>query len=235
MAVIVLIFGIIVIPNIIERAKNGDIVRDKVATLDTKEGGEGELAYININGEDRKVPAFKLIDQNRDTITDQSYKGKVFLVEFFFTRCPDICIPMSKNLIEIQDEFMDRDDFGIASITIDPEYDTPGILKKYAAAYGAVHPNWHYLTGNRDVIYDLSNIGFNINVQANPNLEASFTHSGLFALVDQNGFIRSRYDKYGNPLVYYRGSIPRGDTAEGHETPQIDILIHDIKKLLKEE
>lgn len=236
-AIIVLIFGFISVKNIIKRVNEGDVVRGEVAAIDKGDNSaeSGELSYITINGKDRKVPEFKLIDQNNDTITDKSYRGKVFLVEFFFTRCPDICIPMSKNLIEIQNEFADREDFGIASISIDPEYDTPEVLKKYAAAYGAVHPNWHYLTGDRETIYDLSNIGFNINAQANPNLEASFTHSGLFALVDQNGFIRSRLDDFGNPLVYYRGNIPRGEVKDGQEDPQIDILITDIKKLLKQD
>ncbi|MEE3148259.1 MAG: SCO family protein, partial [Bacteroidota bacterium] len=115
-AVIVLIFGIIVIPKIIDRSMRGEVVdndRLNVGQLDTQENN-GELAYININGADRKVPHFEFIDQNRDTITEDTYKGKVFLVEFFFTSCPTICIPMNKNLVLIQNKFQDNPDFGIA-------------------------------------------------------------------------------------------------------------------------
>lgn len=236
-AIIVFIFGLLTIPKIIERVRNGQIVdHDRLNVVQAKsiENPTEGLAYINIDGNDKKVPSFKLINQTRDTITPWNYKGKVFVVEFFFTRCPDICIPMSHNLIEIQNEFLDRKDFGIVSITIDPEHDTPEVLKDYAKTYGAVHPNWNYLTGSMEDIYKIANEGFNLNAQVNPNLEGSFIHSGLFALVDQNGFIRSRYDQYGNPLVYYRGSIPSDDESnEEGETQQIDILIEDIKDLLK--
>ena len=98
-AIIVLIFGIIVIPKIIDRFMNDKVVQNdrlNVANLDTVED-KGALSYININGKDRKVPHFEFINQDGDTITEDFYKGKVFLVEFFFTRCPTICIPMNKN------------------------------------------------------------------------------------------------------------------------------------------
>ena len=234
-AVIVLIFGIIVIPKIIDRSMRGEVVdndRLNVGQLDTQEN-DGELAYININGADRKVPHFQFIDQNRDTITEDTYKGKVFLVEFFFTSCPTICIPMNKNLVLIQNKFQDNPNFGIASFSIDPEHDTPEVLKEYTESYGITDPDWHLMTGDRKEIYELANVGFNLLAQENPNIEGNFQHSGLFALVDRNGFIRSRRDEFGNPLIYYRGFIPYGaPEVEGEETSQIDILIEDINKLL---
>lgn len=234
-AVIVFIFGIIVIPKIIDRLKRGEVVQNdrlNVAKLDSKEN-DGELSYININGKDRKVPNFEFVNQNGDTISEDTYKGKVFLVEFFFTRCPTICIPMNQNLVMIQNTFKDNPDFGIASFSIDPEHDTPEVLKEYADRYGVTDPDWHMMTGDREDIYELANVGFNLLAQENPEIEGNFQHSGLFALVDQNGFIRSRKDEFGNPLIYYRGFIPQGaEEVEGEETSQIDILIEDIKKLL---
>ncbi|WP_073098791.1 SCO family protein [Leeuwenhoekiella marinoflava] len=234
-AVIVLIFGIIVIPKIIDRFMNDEVVQNdrlNVANLDTVED-EGKLSYININGKDRKVPHFEFVNQDGDTITENSYKGKVFLVEFFFTRCPTICIPMNKNLVLIQNKFEDNPDFGIASFSIDPEHDTPEVLKEYTESYGITDPDWNLMTGDREKIYELANVGFNLLAQENPNIEGNFQHSGLFALVDQNGFIRSRKDEFGNPLIYYRGFIPQGaPEVEGEETSQIDILMEDISKLL---
>lgn len=236
-AIIVLIFGIIVIPKIFERIYNDDVVsgdRLNVVSGIPEETPGGELSYITIEGKDRKVPPFEFVNQEGDTITQNYYKGKVFVVEFFFTRCPNICIPMSKNLVKIQDEFKGDDNFGIASFSIDPENDSPEVLKKYAEAYGATHKHWNFLTGDREEIYELSNSGFNLNAQYNPDVSGGFYHSGMFALIDQNGFIRSRLDQYGNPIVYYRGSIPAdAQLEEGEQTPQIDILIEDIKALMK--
>lgn len=238
-AVIVFIFGIFTIPKIIERIKTGNIVENdrlNVADLNESDDTTGKLSYININGKDRRVPEFELVNQSGDTITDRDYRGKVFLVEFFFTRCPDICIPMSENLLEIQKEFKDSDKFGIASISIDPEHDTPEVLKAYAKDYGAIYPNWNFLTGSKDSIYTMANEKFGLLAQANPNVKDGFLHSGLFALVDQNGFIRSRMDNFGNPKIYYRGFVPRGTAeTEDSEGPEINILIEDINKLLKKD
>lgn len=234
-AAIVLIFGIIVIPKIYKRLANDDVSRGGRMH---KEGGKqietapDGLIYINQNGVDRKVPAFSFVNQENDTITNAYYKGKVYLVEFFFTRCTDICIPMNHNLQAIAKQFEDRDDFGIASFSIDPEHDQPEVLKKYKEDYGVTHPHWNFMTGDRAAIRKLSNEGFYLATNEEGD-EKDLYHSGLFALIDKNGFIRSRLDPYGNAKPYYRGFIPMDEeVAEGGETPEIDILLEDINKLL---
>ncbi|GGG18675.1 photosynthetic protein synthase II [Dokdonia pacifica] len=235
-AFIVLIFGIIFIPKIFRRFANDDVVRGgrMHAVGGTQETNEDELLYITINKKDRKVPEFEFVDQNNDTISDKDYRGKVFLVEFFFTRCTDICIPMNHNLQAIAKMYEGNPNFGIASFSIDPEHDTPEVLKKYAADYGVTNPNWHFMTGDRSDILKLSNEGFYLPTNTEDDLDNGLYHSGLFALIDQNGFIRSRPDDYGNPKPYYRGSVPMDATVgEGEEVPEIDILIEDIKKLLE--
>lgn len=235
-AAIVLIFGIIVIPKIYKRIVNDDVSRG--GRMHQAGGEEIEvapdgLAYINQNGVDRKVPQFSLVNQNNDTITNAYYKGKVYLVEFFFTRCTDICIPMNHNLQAIAKQFEDREDFGIASFSIDPEHDQPDVLKKYQEQYGVTNPNWNFMTGDRSVIRKLSNEGFYLATNEEGD-EKDLYHSGLFALIDKNGFIRSRLDPYGNVKPYYRGFIPLdANVKEGGETPEIDILVEDIKKLLQ--
>ena len=236
-AFVVLIFGIIFIPKIFQRFSNDDVVRGgRMHAVGEKEFVDtDELLYIKINDKEKKVPSFKFIDQNKDTISDKDYRGKVFLVEFFFTRCTDICIPMNHNLQAIAKLFEDEPNFGIASFSIDPEHDTPEVMKKYATDYGVTHPNWHFMTGERSDILKLSNEGFYLATNTNDDLENGLYHSGLFALIDQNGFIRSRPDNTGNnPKPYYRGFVPM-DTkvGAGEENPEIDILIEDIKKLLK--
>ena len=193
------------------------------------------LSYIMFEGKKRKVPDFEFINQDSTSITDRDYLGKVYVVEFFFTRCPSICPLMTKNLVALQERFKDDSNFGVASFTITPDFDTPSVLTAYADKYGIVDPDWHLLTGNREKIYELANVGFNIYAAENADAPGGFEHSGLFALVDKEGYLRSRVDSYGNPLVYYRGAISeaKGENDQG-EKEQISLLRKDIKNLLAE-
>lgn len=231
-SLIVLVFGIIFIPRIVDRVKADTVVRNDRMNVKTD---KDRLAYISLNGEKRKVPEFAFVNQDSLVITNQDYKGKVYLVEFFFTTCPSICPIMSKNLVQLQDEFEEFENFGVASFTINPEFDTPVVLKEYAEKYGITDMDWHLLTGDSEKIYELANVGFNIFAAEAPQVPGGFEHSGLFALVDTEGYIRSRRDDYGNPIVYYRGAITeaQGQNAEG-ETEQISILREDIRRLLDE-
>ena len=236
-ALIILVFGIILVPRIIDRITNKDIIRDesRSETIKEKESQLSDLTFIEINGENRKVPAFSFTNQNGNTITNKNYEGKVYLVEFFFTTCPTICPRMSENLIQIQNTFKGIGDFGVASFTINPENDTPEVLKQYAEKYGMTNPNWHLMTGDIDIIYELSNQGFNLYTSKDDEVEGGFEHSGNFALIDKNGFIRSRTDAFGNPKIYYNGIISEeeGIDDEGSKE-EISMLKEDIKKLLNE-
>ncbi len=233
-SLIILIFGIIFIPRIIDKVQNNEVVEsDRLNIQKKKIKDPGKVGYIEQYGEKKRVPGFELINQDGDTITDKDYLGKVYVVEFFFTTCPDICPVMSENLIEIKDEFKGEKDFGIASITIDPAHDTPEVLKNYAEKYEIDDSRWHFLTGNRDTIYEIANTGFGLHAAEDQSNPGSFAHSGLFALIDKEGYVRSRTDRFGNPIIYYRGSIEGGKSiTEGEETPEIDILIEDIHNLL---
>ena len=231
-ALIILIFGIIFVPRILERLKKESVVEhDRIS----QDPDKGPLSYIYLNGEKRKVPPFALLNQDSMLITDRDYLGKVYVAEFFFTTCPTICPIMNKNLVQLQEEFRQFEDFGVASFTINPQYDTPRVLKEYAETYGVTDMDWHLLTGDAEQIYELANAGFNIFAQEMPDVPGGFEHSGLFALIDRDGYIRSRKDPYGNPIIYYRGMISEdaGANAQG-ETEQISILKEDILKLLEE-
>ncbi|WP_340075312.1 SCO family protein [Leptobacterium sp. I13] len=172
-----------------------------------------------------KVKPFNFINQRGEGITNETYRGKVYVVEFFFTTCPTICPIMNRNMVQLQDKFYGNPNFGIASFSINPKHDTPEILNEYAERYKITHPHWHLLTGDKDEIYKLANGGFNLYVDQNVEAEGGFEHSGLFALIDKEGYIRSRNDAYGNPIVYY----------DGLEQEGINMLKEDIEKLLKEE
>tara|TARA_R110002049_G_scaffold293731_2_gene478983 strand:- start:29801 stop:30544 length:744 start_codon:yes stop_codon:yes gene_type:complete len=236
-AFIILVFGIIFIPKIIDRISNGDVTRNESRSdfANDKKTTISDLVFIEISGEPKKVPPFSFTDQNGDIITNQDYDGKVYVVEFFFTTCPTICPKMSANLVQIQNEFKGLENFGVASFSINPEHDTPEVLKVYADKYGITNKNWHLMTGDKEAIYKLSNEGFNLYTAEEEAVEGGFEHSGNFALIDKNGFIRSRKDVYGNPIIYYKGIISEAEKMdEEGEKEEISALKEDIKKLLNE-
>ena len=174
-----------------------------------------------------KVPPFEFTNQNNEMIGNKDFKDKVYVVEFFFTSCPTICPKMNVNMVKIQNEFYGNPQFGIASFTIDPEHDTPAVLKSYAKDKGATLKNWYFMTGDKDEIYTFSNDGFKLYAGENKDVEGGFEHSGLFALIDKDGFIRSRKVKMGdieNPIKFYNGL----------DDKEIQWLKEDIALLLKE-
>jgi protein SCO1/2 len=201
---IILVFGIWVVPKIV---------------------AEFEGSNLEMIG---KAPTFSFTNQDNETISNIDYENKVYVVEFFFTTCPSICPIMNRRMVEIQNEFFGNPNFGIASFTINPEIDTPEVLKAYAKTYEVSHPNWHFLTGDKAELLKLSNEGFNLFADSTVNEDGDFSHSGLFALIDKNGNIRSRYDTFGNPIIYYRA------LDEENAPNQIKALKEDIAKLLKE-
>jgi protein SCO1/2 len=220
---VIIIFGIVFIPKILNR------ITDQTIVESNRSQSAVPLNYIVLNGEAKKVPEFTLFNQDSLLISNEDFSGKVYVAEFFFTSCPSICPIMNKNMKRIEDRFGSRMDFGIASFSIDPDYDTPSVLKAYAESYNVFSQNWHFLTGEKDVIYNLANNGFNIFASVNPRVAGGFEHQGYFALIDKNGFIRSRSDQFGNPIVYYMG-LDEIDV----EIQEVDMLMEDIEKLLKE-
>ena len=186
-----------------------------------------ELSYIKLNQEKRKVADFLFLNQDSLFISNQDFNGKVFVAEFFFTRCPSLCIEMNKNMKVLDELYGDRDDFGIASFTIDPENDTPTTLKKYSELIEVKSKNWHFLTGDKEDIYELSNKGFNIFSSINEAVEGGFEHQGFFALIDKDGYIRSRVNDFGTPIVYYSGITNENEDVQG-----IEMIKEDIDKLL---
>ncbi|THF48865.1 SCO family protein [Flavobacterium supellecticarium] len=197
---IVLIFGIWAVPKILAKFQKADLV-----TIGP-------------------VPKFELTDQNNKKISNTDYLGKVYVVEFFFSTCPTICPIMNQNMLKLQEEFYGNPAFGIASITIDPEHDTPAVLKAHADQLGVKNYNWHFLTGDKKYIYDLALKGFNLYAGENDKQAGGFEHSGLFALIDKEGNIRCRKDSFDNPILYY----------DGLEEAGIKAIKEDIKKLLEE-
>jgi protein SCO1/2 len=228
---VILIFGIFAVVEVTKRLEDNTVVDTKRMMGVSSE----DLAYIVSNGEKRMVPNFSFLNQDSVLVTNKDYLGKVYVVDFFFTTCPTICPIMTTNLVEIQNTFKESQDFGVASLTINPRYDTPKVLRKYQDKYGITNPNWNFLTGEQSKIYQLAQEGFYILANEVEDAPGGFEHSGMFALVDKQGFIRSRMDKNGNPLIYYRGTVTEAQGANDEGEPQqITMLKEDIKRLLLE-
>ncbi len=231
---IILIFGIFFIPKIVDRIQNKSITKNDRLNIKTDAENQSDLVFLEINNERKKVPNFSFTNQDGKTITNKDYLGKVYVIEFFFTTCPTICPRMNRNLVEIQNKFQEFENFGVASFTINPDYDTPEILKAYATSYGITNPNWHLMTGNQEEIYKLANEGFNLYTAQDVEVEGGFEHSGNFALIDKNGYIRSRIVN-GNPLIFYNGIISQAEKEDDEGIrEEISMLKEDIAKLLKE-
>lgn len=234
---LILILGLVFVPRIVNRLKNDDISRSESRSIkfDNFEKNIVPLPYLLVNNERKKVPNFKFINQNGKSISNNDYLGKVYIVEFFFTTCTTICPIMNTNLVHIQNSFTAFPNFGIASFTINPEFDTSEVLKLYAKENGINNPNWNLLTGNRSDIYKLANDGFNLYTAASSDFIDGFEHSGYFAIIDKEGYIRSRVDQFGNPKIYYKGSVDFDEKLDSNgEAEEITFLKEDILKLLSE-
>ena len=147
---IIITFGILFIPKIIYRIIDNKVVDNNRST------SASPLQFIFLNGEAKKVPDFTFFNQDSLIISNEDFNDKVYVAEFFFTSCPTICPIMNKNMKKIENKFGNRENFGIASFTIDPSYDTPQVLKNYAESYDVFSQNWHFLTGEERKIYSLA-------------------------------------------------------------------------------
>ena len=216
---VILVFGIYAVPKIVDRMQNNSVVQgDRLDNVSGSKAVNDKLVTIG------SAPKFELTNQDNVKITNDFYKEKVYVLEFFFATCPSICPKMNANMVTLQNAFFGNPNFGIVSITIDPAHDTPAVLKEHAELLGVKSANWNFLTGDKEYIYSLSNKGFNIYVGENSKVQGGFEHSGLFALIDKNGNIRCRKDDFGNPILYYDGLEKKG----------VRDIQQDIQVLLKE-
>lgn len=161
------------------------------------------------------VPDFSLSESGGGTLRRSDLREKVWIASFIFTRCAEACPAMMRQEVGVQGQLPLRDDLRLVSFSVDPDFDTPTVLAQYAKAFGADKSRWLFLTGDKKVIYDLAQRGFQLNaVGADPAKEMPILHSSKLALVDRRGSIRGYYD-----------------TANSAELRQ---LVTDVRKLLAE-
>lgn len=183
------------------------------------------VTYMDEQGEMqvRKAPSFAFTDQNGETFSSEQLKGKIYVVDFFFTSCPSICPIMTANMTKIHERFAHYEDFEIISLTVDPTRDTPEALKEYAVNRKIDSPKWHFLTGEKDSLYSAA-YKFLSSAMEDYSAPGGFLHTEYFALIDKEGNMRSREDDNGNIIGVY----------DGTNAAHINDLIDDIKILIAE-
>ncbi|MBL4817737.1 MAG: SCO family protein [Deltaproteobacteria bacterium] len=131
-----------------------------------------------------EVPAWQLIDQNEKPYGTQQLTGKVVIADFFFTRCPTICPQLTRSMKEVQKRFLNHGDkAAFVSISIDPDFDTPSVLREYRSKN---ETNWIYLTGKKEEILEV--------VEGKMKLAmGSAHHVAELVLFDQNGNLRAKF------------------------------------------
>ena len=148
-----------------------------------------------------RVADLKLQNQLGDTVSLDQLKGKVIIVDFFFTHCASICPILTRNMRHLQDGLKLRDDTkGIdttfvkfLSLTVDPAHDSPTVLKRYADRYGINSDVWWLLTGPKKTIYDFALNELKLGLQDSVDVDSNFVHTDYIALLDKDRVIRGYY------------------------------------------
>jgi len=161
-----------------------------------------------------KIGDFSLINQNGDTITQNDYKNKIYVADFFFTTCQSICPIMTDHMVQIQKEILHDDDIMLLSHSVTPKIDSVAQLKRYAIEKGVNDAKWNLVTGDKKQIYDLARKSYLAVKTIGNGDEYDMIHTENFMLIDKNRQIRGFYD--------------------GTDPEEINRLLQDIKTLKKE-
>ena len=140
------------------------------------------------------VREFNLINQNGANITSEDYQNKIYVVDFFFTRCPSICPIMTDNMLQIQQDFIKNNDIMLLSISVTPELDNIEVLKNYAVEKGVIDAKWNITTGSKKHIYELARKSYFAVLEQGDGGLQDFIHTPNFILVDKKKQIRGIYD-----------------------------------------
>jgi protein SCO1/2 len=143
-----------------------------------------------------ELPEFDLLDQTGAAFKRSSMKGKVWVVDFFYTSCPGPCPALTSRLSELHQRFSADPRVGFLSVSSDPLRDTPQVLRVYAEKFRA-DERWVFLTGSKDAVYDLANKGFRLSLKEVADPVDPISHSTRLCLVDSMGWVRGFYEGVG--------------------------------------
>jgi len=174
----------------------------------------GERKVVNGDTLFHRIAPFAFVDQDSAVVTNDTFRGKVYVADFFFTSCRTICPIMKTQMLRVYEATRDMPDVQIISHTIDPEYDTVALLRDFSKRLGVESGRWHFVTGVKDSIYKIAQTSYFATALEDKSEPDGFIHSGAFLLIDRQGRIRGKYD--------------------GTKEEEVNRLIVDIKKLRRE-
>ena len=157
---------------------------------------------------------FSFTNQDGDEVTQETFKDKIYIADFFFTTCPTICPIMKTQMLRVYDKFKDNPDVLILSHTIDPNHDSVEVLYEFADRLGVSSDSWHFVTGDMDEIYDIGQNSYMVTAREDPDEPGGYLHSGAFLLIDKERRVRGIYD--------------------GTKAEKVDVLMEEIDILLSE-
>jgi protein SCO1 len=181
--------------------------------------GEREVVQKKVNGQLQtdtvyaRIPDFAFVNQDSQQVTNQTFAGKIYVTDFFFTTCPTICPKMKSQLLRVYEQFKDEPRVMLLSHTVDPRHDSVAVLRDYAQRLQVSSEKWHFVTGDKDALYGIA-MKYLVPAREEGSEPGGFLHSGHFVLVDEHRRIRGIYE---------------GTVAES-----VDQLLRDIPVLLKE-
>ncbi len=162
--------------------------------------GERDVVINEVDGEKNvdtlyhTIDNFSFVDQDSAIITQDTFHDKIYVADFFFTSCRTICPIMKTQMLRVYDTLKNNSDVLILSHTIDPEYDTVALLHDFANRLGVSSDRWHFVTGEKDSIYDLAQRSYFATALEDKSEPDGFIHSGAFLLIDKEKRIRGKYD-----------------------------------------
>lgn len=174
-------------------------------------------------GYNHTIADFKFINQNGKIITQDDYKGKIYVADFFFTTCPTICPIMTENMVWLQDKIKDIPNVLLLSHSVTPDIDSVAVLKKYAVKKGVLDAKWNLVTGNKKDIYYIARKSYLAVETGKPEELYDMVHTENFVLIDKKGRIRGFYD----------GTNLNKPTEDG--TKNVTQLLEDILWLAENE
>jgi protein SCO1/2 len=150
-----------------------------------------DLRHVTKN---HTIKDFELINQNGEIITNKNYENKIYVADFFFTRCTNICIAMAYNMSELQEFYKNDNDIMFLSHSVTPTIDSVSVLREYADNKGVIDAKWNVTTGNKKHIYELARKSYFAVIEDGDGGEDDFIHTEQFILVDKEKRIRGYYD-----------------------------------------
>ena len=160
------------------------------------------------------IPEFSFINQYGQVISDKDFKDKIYVANFFFATCPDVCPEMNNNLTVVYDKFKNHDNVMLLSHTVHPEHDSVAVLAAYAKKLNVTDNKWQFVTGNKAALYRMAEYEYRLTATKGSGPK-DFIHSEMLVLIDTDKHIRGYYN--------------------GRDFKEIQKLNDGIKVLLKEE